>query len=79
MNIALPQELEKRLTEAEASLSLALGLYAYNRVSLGQGAAIAGMPTSAFLLELGKRRVPVHYELDDALADIAKVAKLKRR
>jgi predicted HTH domain antitoxin len=55
---------------------LALGLYRDHRITLGQGAAIARLSTSSFLAELGKRRIPVHYDLEDAVADIDTVAKL---
>ena len=71
MVIPLPDELEADLTAQEAALHLALGLFLDQRATLGQGAAIAGISQSEFLRELGQRRIPVHYEESDALADVA--------
>ncbi len=73
MIIPLPNEVEGRLTARDAALHLALGLFLDQQVTLGQGAAIAGTSQSEFLRELGQRRIPVHYEESDALADIAAV------
>ena len=75
MIIPLPDVLEERLTAQDAALHLALGLFLDQRITLGQGAAIAGTSQSDFLRELGRRRIPVHYEESDALADIAAVRK----
>ena len=40
------------------------------RVTLGQGAEIAGLSQSEFLHELGRRQIPVHYDDADAREDI---------
>jgi predicted HTH domain antitoxin len=79
MQIPLPTNLESRLSPADAALHLALGLYLDHRVTLGQGAAVAGISTSAFLLELGKRKIPVHYDMEDVVADIDTVARMTPR
>lgn len=79
MQIDLPSNIESQLSAADVALHLALGLYLDRRVTLGQGAAVAGLSTSSFLRELGKRRIPVHYDLEDALADIDTVTKLTAR
>jgi predicted HTH domain antitoxin len=71
MHITLPRDLEERLTAADAALALAIGLFADYQVTLGQGAIVAGLSQSAFLAALGKRKIPVHYEVKDALADVA--------
>jgi predicted HTH domain antitoxin len=63
----------------DAALHLAIGLYLDNRVTLGQGAAVAGIPASEFLAELGMRKIPIHYDVEDALADIATAAKMAPR
>jgi len=73
MNVSLPEEIEQRFTPDEIRLHLALGLFLDERVTLGQGAAIAGLSQSEFLHELGKRRISVHYHEADLLADIATV------
>jgi len=73
MNVSLPQEIEQRFTPDEIRLHLALGLFLDERVTLGQGSAIAALSQSEFLHELGKRKIPVHYDEADLLADIATV------
>jgi len=76
MNIALPPEIESRMTAATAKLHLAIGLFAGDEVTLGQAAAIAGISQPAFLQELGKRRIAVHYGPDELDEDIATVRKM---
>lgn len=73
MIIPLPEQVEARLTAEDAALHLALGLFVDQRVTLGQAAEVAGISQSEFLRELGGRRIPVHYDENDALADIATV------
>jgi predicted HTH domain antitoxin len=62
ITIALAAELEQQLSREEAALHLAIGLFTGENVTLGQAAAIAGISQPAFLQELGKRQIPVHYE-----------------
>jgi predicted HTH domain antitoxin len=76
MTITLPPELEKQISTSEAALHLAIGLFADERVTLGQAASIAGISQAAFLHELGKRKIPIHYGLEDLEQDIATVKRL---
>jgi predicted HTH domain antitoxin len=76
MDIILPPEIESRISREEAALHLALGLYAVEKVTLGQGAAIAGLSQPQFLQELGRRQIPIHYGLDELDEDIATVGKI---
>lgn len=76
MTIELPDIDSLRLTPGEARLEFAVGLYAGRRVTLGQGAKIAGVSHAQFMRELGHRGVPVHYTVEDALQDVATVARL---
>ncbi len=71
MTVLLPEEIERQFTSEDLRLHLALGMFLDHRVTLGQGAAIAGLSQSAFLHELGTRQIPVHYDEADAVADIA--------
>jgi predicted HTH domain antitoxin len=73
MHVSLPEDLEGRFTPQDMKLHLALGLFLDNRVTLGQGARIAGISQSEFLRELGNRRITVHYYEADAVADLAAV------
>jgi predicted HTH domain antitoxin len=67
----LPDEIERRFTPEDLKLHLALGLFIDHRVTLGQAAEIAGISQSEFLHELGRRRIGVHYDEADAVADAA--------
>ncbi len=71
MIVPFPETVQQQFTPEEIRLYLALGLFADNRVSLGCGAEIAGLSPSHFLHELGKRQIPIHYDVEDALQDIA--------
>ena len=71
MPVLLPEDIERQFTPEDIRLHLALGLFMDRRVGLGQAAAIAGLSQSEFLHELGKRRIPVHYDEADALTDVA--------
>ena len=70
MPVLLPEDIERQFTSEDLQLHLALGMFLDRRVTLGQGAAIAGLSQSEFLHELGTRRIPVHYDEADAMADI---------
>ena len=72
MNVAISDELLTGLDLKghEVRLELAIGLYTDRRVTLGRAAAIAGMAQAEFLQALGKRRIPVHYDVGDFRADM---------
>lgn len=71
MTVLLPEEIERQFTSEDLRLHLALGMFLDHRVTLGQGATIAGLSQSDFLHELGTRQIPVHYDEVDLAADIA--------
>jgi len=76
MNIALPPDIENRMTADAARLHMAIGLFAGDEVTLGQAAAIAGLSHPSFLQELGKRKIAVHYgpaELDEDISTVQKL------
>ena len=58
------------LTEAEARLALALGLYAERKVSLGRAAKIAGIPYVAFMHEMGSHGICMNYSVEDFEQDM---------
>jgi len=76
MTITLPAELENQITPQEAALHLAIGLFADDKVTLGQAASIAGISQPALQQELGKRRIPIHYGVEELEQDIATVKRL---
>lgn len=76
MTITLPPDLEKQISQEEAALHLAIGLFADDKLTLGQAAAVAGISQPAFMQELGKRKIPLHYGIEELEQDIATVRKL---
>lgn len=80
MNIAVADELLRgiAITPAEALLDFAIGLYTERKASLGRAAAVAGVPQAEFLREMGRRKVPLHYDVADFEADCRVVAELRR-
>jgi predicted HTH domain antitoxin len=65
------------LTEDQALLDLAVGLFTERRVTLGRAARIARMSQSDFQRELGRREIPIHYDVEDLRADLRTLAALR--
>ena len=61
------------LTNEQARLELAVGLYAGREVTLGRAAKIAGTTYIAFMHEIGKRGICINYTEQDALDDVNQV------
>ena len=68
-----------KLTEPQALLDLAVGLFTERRVTLGQAAEIARLTQLAFQQELNRREISVHYDLDDLLSDVSTLAALREK
>lgn len=66
-----------KLTEREARLDFAVGLFTERRVTLGRAAEIAGLAQLDFQRELNRREIPIHYDVDDLQADVATLAGLR--
>ena len=64
------------LNERDALVDIAIGLYKRDEVSLGRAAEIAGLSSPSFLAELGRRRIPINYDVDDLRADLVTLKKL---
>ena len=64
------------LSERDAVVDIAIGLYKRDQVSLGRAAEIAGMSSVELLAELGRRHIPVNYDADDLRADLKTLKKL---
>ena len=78
MQLTLPPKIEARLTPQDAALRLAIGMFVAEEATLGQAAEIASISQSAFLKELGKRRIPIHYGAAELAEDIKTVELLSR-
>lgn len=79
MEIKVSDELVRgiEMTEEQWLLNLAIGLFVDHRVTLGRGAAIAGISKPAFLDALGQRRIPIHYDAADLEGDLKTIANLR--
>jgi len=58
-----------KLDEQDLTTDIAIGLYKREQISLGRAAEIAGVSSPQFLSELGRRRIPINYDVDDLRAD----------
>ena len=79
MELTLPQPLADKLSSQDVTLHLAIGLFVTEEATLGQAAKVAGLSQSAFLRELGRRRIPIHYGPEELAADLQTVESLATR
>jgi predicted HTH domain antitoxin len=73
MQLTLPAPVEAKLSPQSAALHLAIGLFVSEEATLGQAAETAGLSQAAFLKELGRRRIPVHYGPEELAEDLRAV------
>ena len=73
MTVIIPSERlgNVALNERDAAVDIAIDLYKRERVSLGRAAEVAGLSSVDFLTELGRRRIPINYGVDDLKSDMA--------
>jgi lysyl-tRNA synthetase class 2 len=73
MTVTIPSERlgNVPLSERDAVVDIAIGLYKREEISLGRAAEVAGLSSVEFLTELGCRRIPINYGVDDLKADVA--------
>ncbi|MFZ4777338.1 MAG: UPF0175 family protein [Terrimicrobiaceae bacterium] len=64
------------LTADLAKIEVAVALYRDRKVSLGQGARIAHLPSPEFLQEVGRRNVAVNYDLEEFDRDLREIENL---
>ena len=62
-----------------ARLHFAVGAFAAEEVTLGQGAEIAGITQADFMNELSRRRIPLHYDREEFAEDLKTIAKLNEQ
>lgn len=68
-----------KLTESQALLDLAVGLYTEQRVTVGRAAEIARLTQLDFQKELGRRNISIHYDVEDLQADLSTLAQLREK
>jgi predicted HTH domain antitoxin len=73
VTLTIPSEKlgDLHVTEKDALVDIAIGLYKREEVSLGRAAEVAGISSVQLLDELGRRHIPINYGSDDLQADIA--------
>ncbi len=67
------------LTEPQALVDLAIGLFTERRVTLGRAAAVARLTQLEFQRELSRRGIPLHYDVEDLQADLRTLAALREK
>ncbi len=67
------------LTEAQALVDLAVGLFTDRRVTLGRAAEIARVTQLDFQREIGRRGISIHYDIEDLQADLRTLAALREK
>lgn len=72
----LPDPLIEQHNEGKIRLEIALALFQAEIFTLGQGSGFAQMTQRAFQRELGKRRIPVHYDEEMLENDLATLNEL---
>ncbi|MFK7969331.1 MAG: UPF0175 family protein, partial [Bacteroidia bacterium] len=68
--------MQKTSPEAHSKLETALSLFQKEMLTLSQAARFSGLHVSQFQKELGKRKIPVHYDEAMLENDIATLNKL---
>jgi predicted HTH domain antitoxin len=68
-----------KLTEPQALVDLAVGLFTERRVTLGRAAEIAQLAQQDFQQELGRRGIAIHYDVEDLQADLQTLASLREK
>jgi len=79
MELTIPAPLADKFSHQDVALHLAIGLFVTEEATLGQAAQVAGLSQTAFLRELGRRQIPIHYGPDELAADLETVELLATR
>ncbi|OJV20249.1 MAG: hypothetical protein BGO21_12850 [Dyadobacter sp. 50-39] len=64
------------LSEHELRIELAVRLYEDKKITVGQGDEMTGLGNIRFQKELGMRKIPWHYDVEDFEADLETLKKL---
>lgn len=75
MVIEIPDVLlaKTQTTERDVRLLIAIALFREELLTLGQAASMAGLPQLIFQQELGKRKIPVHYDVEELKEDLKRM------
>lgn len=78
MELTLPSLWEKSFSPKDAALRFAIGLFVSEEATLGQAAEAAGLNQAAFLKELARRKISIHYGPAELAEDLRAVEQLSR-
>ncbi len=78
MTLTIPDEVMRGMTPEQVRLELAVALFAANQASTCRGAKIAGLNFLEFQKELGRRKIPIHYGVEDFEQDLHTLKNLPR-
>ncbi len=78
MNLQISDSIirKSKLTKEDLLLRLAIELFREELVTLGQGANLAGLHQSQFQKELAKRKIPIHYGIEEFEEDLKTIKSL---
>lgn len=78
--IEIPAEVvhTTRMAPEEMKLELVLVLFQQGKLSFGKAREMVGMSAWDFQLLLGQRHIPIHYDLEDYIADQPAMSALKK-
>jgi predicted HTH domain antitoxin len=73
MTVELPESpaTAAKLTPEQVRLELAVSLFQQERLSLGLASEMAGLRVAEMMAELGRRRIPLHYGVEELREDLA--------
>lgn len=79
MTVTIPDDRigDIQVSEHDALVDIAIGLYKREQVSLGRAAEIANLSSPAFLGELGHRKIPINYGVDDLRQDLSSLGETR--
>jgi predicted HTH domain antitoxin len=79
MTVTIPDDRigDIQVSEHDALVDIAIGLYKREQVSLGRAAEIANLSSPAFLGELGRRKIPINYGVDDLRQDLSSLGETR--
>ncbi len=65
------------ITEEELLLKIAIELFKEEKVTLAEASEIAGLHQIQFQKELAKRKIPIHYGVDELEEDLKTLSRIK--
>lgn len=80
MAVVIPDEILRAaaLTPEELLQEVAVLLFQQDRLTLGQASELAGLDRLAFQQVLGRRNIPIHYDVEELHEDVATLRRLGR-